>query len=347
MEDKELVLCSKDEIIERVSSMLKYYDKSNYKKQVIKTAHLLMDKVRYCDEEKIILESDFIEEILFVLNNDGTKSIVDDVYHLLRSINADLSNVSFDNVHISGYHFGGFKNVEINIQKIPNFDLSKTTLTGVRVKGTLNGANIECTDFTGYIGDLVLDPQLIQNKCLYFTNLNGVTVNGSFDGVKVSCMKTKGFKGEIIIDPQKVKDKELLLIDFDGIKLVGDYDTNTGTYESPCFNGCNLHSNSFKGCIGDIVINLDKIICGASGCNLTGVKLIGEIKDDGSLGLMHSYYEDENGKKIYFDNNKTNNVESNTDEISEEIINEDKIDTHKTRTRKPNFINRFFGNCKK
>ena len=64
MENKELTLYSKDKIVELVSSMLKYCGKSEYKKEVVKASHLLMDKVRYCDGENITLEPDFIEEIL-------------------------------------------------------------------------------------------------------------------------------------------------------------------------------------------------------------------------------------------------------------------------------------------
>ena len=342
MEDKNLTLYDKNEIIERVSSMLKYYCYSEYKKEVIKAAHLLMDKVRYCDEENITLEPDFIEEILFTLNTDGTKSIVKDVYYELRSIGADLKHVSFDNVHISGYYFNGLKNVEINIQKIPNSNISKTFLEGVTVKGTLDGANIKETKFTGYIGDLVLNPQLIQNKDLYFTDINGLTVDGYFDDVNVSSMKTAGFKGKIIINPQKVKEKDLSNIDFNGIKLVGDYDEKTETHSDPCFDDCKIYGTSFKGCIGNIVIPLDKIHWHASMCNFTGVKLTGKVKDDENLALMFSYYEDENGKKIYLVNNKDNSEEPDIEETNEEIMV-----THKTKTRKPNFINRLFGTSKK
>lgn len=338
MKEKELALYSKDKIIERVSIMLKYCGNSKYKKEVVKAAHLLMDKVRYCDEDNITLGPDFIGEILFTLNEDGTKSIVKDVFYELRSIGADLINVSFDNVHISGYYFNGLKNVEVNIQKIPNYDISKTYLEGVKVNGTLDGANIRETKFTGYIGDLVLNPQLVQNKDLYFTDINGLTVNGSFDGVNVSCMKTTGFKGEIIINPQKVKEKDLSNIDFNGIKFVGEYDEENETYDDPCFDGCDLHQNNFKGCIGNVVIHLDKLHWSASICNFTGVKLVGKIKGDKSINLMYSYYEDEKGKKIYLVHDKDNSEEPDIEET-----NEEKMDTHKTRTRKPNLFNRIFG----
>lgn len=342
MKDRELTLYNKNKIIELVSSMLKYHDNSEYKNEVVKAAHLLMDKVRYCDGENITLEADFIEEILFTLNEDGTKFIVKDVFYYLRSIDADLIGVSFDNVHISGFYFNGLRNVEIDIQKIPNSDISATYLEGVKLIGTLDGANIERTNFTGYIGDLILNPQLVKNKSLYRTHLSGLTVIGSFDNVRVCCMHTNGFKGEIIINPQTVMDKHLWGIDFNCVHLVGDYDEKTGTYSDPCFDGCSLHETSFKGCIGNVVINLDKIYFGAALCNFTGVKLTGKIKNDDGLGLLYSYYEDDNGEKIYLTYDKDNSEEPDREETASE-----KLTTHKSRIRKENFINRIFGSSNK
>ncbi len=339
-EKVELTLYSKNEIIGLVSSMLKYYDKSEYKKEIVKAAHLLMDKVRYSDKEDITLESDFIEEILFVLNEDGTKSIVSDVYSILRSIGADLKGVSFDNVHISGYYFGSLKNVEINIQKIPNYDISNTSLKGVKVYGTLNGANIKNTDFTGYIGDLVLNPQLVQNKDLYFTNLNGITVNGSFDGVNVSCMKTEGFKGEIIINPQKVYNKDIWGIDMNGVQLIGDYNEVSGMYDDSCFEECRIYNTSFKGCIGNVVTPLDKLLWGANLCNFTGVKLTGNIKDAGCV--QFSYYEDEDGNKIYLTYDK-----DNSEEVDEEEKIMDNSPQHNTVSKKKSRILTFIDRLKR
>jgi len=340
-ENKELTVYDKNKIIEGVAILLKYYNISKTKKEVIKATHLLIDKVRYTDTNYVTLESDFIEEILFIKNEDDTKYINTDIFHFLVSLGADLKDVCFDNVHISGYHFNAFKNMEINIQAIPNSDISNTSLKGVKVNGTLDGANIKGTNFTGYIGDLVLNPQLIQNKNLDFTSLNGITVNGSFDGVYVSSMRTEGFKGEIIINPQKVAEKRLWCIDLNGVRLVGEYDEKTGTYNDPCFDGCSLHETSFKGCIGNVVIPLDKIYRSAALCNFTGVKLTGKIQDDEDITLLYSYYEDENGKKVYLIDDKDNSEEKDIDEKSV------KINTHRTKTRKPTFINRIFGTPKK
>ena len=78
---KELTLYDKIKIIEGVAILLKYYNISKTKKEVIKAAHLLIDKVRYNDTDFVVLESDFIEEILFIQNEDNTKSINKDIYH--------------------------------------------------------------------------------------------------------------------------------------------------------------------------------------------------------------------------------------------------------------------------
>ena len=56
MKDENLTLYNKNKIVKLVSNLLGYYDESEYKKEIIKAAHLLMDKVRYCDEVNITLE---------------------------------------------------------------------------------------------------------------------------------------------------------------------------------------------------------------------------------------------------------------------------------------------------
>jgi hypothetical protein len=195
----------------------------------------------------------------------------------------------------------------------------------------LDGANIKETVFTGYIGDLVLNPQLVKNKNLYGTNIDGLTVKGSFDDVNIKCMSTKGFKGEIIINPQRVLNKDLWHIDFNGIHLVGDYDEKNGTYGDPCFDDCRLCGTSFKGCIGNVVIALDKIWLDAILCDFTGVKLTGKTKNNDSIALMCSYYEEENGEKIYLTNSMVNGKES--DKAEEKMI------THKTKIRKISLFN--------
>lgn len=305
-------LYDREVLVKLVSDSLKYFENSKNKNEVIKAAQLLMTKIKD-STDKVELDSNFIENILFIQNEDGTKNIVMDVYYVLRRINADMKGVSFDNVYISGIYFNGLKNVEINIDKIPNKDISSTNFEGVKLIGSLDNAKIDKTNFTGYIGDLTLNPQTIQDKNLYLTHLCGINVNGPFDGVCISGMRTEGFKGEIIINPQTVKEKDLTWVDFNGIKLVGEYREESKTYDDACFDECQLSGTSFKNCIGKVVINVDKIGSSIVLSNLTGVELVGDIS---SVDMFRTYYEDENGNKIYLDE-KTKETK---DEDSEKSI---------------------------
>ena len=241
-ETDQITLYKKDDIIYAISKLLEYYNESKNKQATIKAAHLLMDKVRCTDMDVIKLESNFIEEILFILNEDGTKTIAEDVFFRLRELRADLKGVSFD-------------------------------------------------------------------------------------GVYVSYMRPKGFKGEIIINPQKVPDKDVSGIDFNGVKLIGDYDEVNGLYADPCFYDCIIYESSFKGCIGNIVIALDKIKSHACLCNFTGVKLTGKIDN---YKLFASYYEDDNGNGIYLTN-------------YEDYESEKKV-APKKKSRVLTFFDRFKGN---
>lgn len=296
----EKTLYDKERLVKMVSSMLRYFDNKEDKYDIIKAAQILMTRIKE-SSDKVELDSELLESILFIQNEDGTKNIVKDVFFELKSIGADMSRVSFDNVHISGFYFKGIKNVEINIDRIPNKDISKTSFNGVKITGSLEGAKVNGTDFDGYIGDLTLNPQTVQDKNLCHTHLNGININGSFDDVCIIGMHTEGFKGEIIIDPQKVKDKNLSFVNFDGVILVGRYDEISESYEDACFDGCNLNSCSFKGCIGRAIINLDKIVPILTLTNLTGTELIGTGE---YVYISRTYYEDEDGNKIYLDKKK-------------------------------------------
>lgn len=293
--EESKTLYQKEKIINIAKVLLEYYEKSDNKEGTLKAASALIHKAVHSGEF-IELEPSFIEDIMFIPNEDGTKTVVRNVYHGLRSIGTDMKGVSFKNAHISGLYFNGLKNVEINIQEIPNSDISDTFLEGVKIIGTLDGAYIRGTNFTGYIGDLTLDPQKIQKKDLYFTKLHNITIKGSFDDVHVSCMYTEGFKGEIIINPQKVQNKDISGIDFNRVKLVGDLDEETQSYKDPCFDGCCIYNNSFKGCIGNVTINLAQALYGGALCNFTGVTLEGDYEE---VNVSYSYYEADNGKLIY------------------------------------------------
>lgn len=296
----EKTLYDKETLVKMVSSMLRYFDNQENKDEIIKAAQILMTRIKE-SSDKVELDSKILESILFTQNEDGTKNIVKDVFFGLKSIGADMSGVSFDNVHISGLYFKGLKNVKINIDRIPNKDISRTSFDGVKVTGSLEGAKVNGTDFDGYIGSLTLNPQTVQDKNLCCTHLHGINVNGSFDGVCVESMDTEGFKGKIIIDPQKVKDKHLSYINFEGVRLVGRYDEKSNTYEDACFDDCALSGCSFKGCIGRVVINLDKIVPVLLLTNLTGTELIGSGEN---VYISRTYYEDEDGNEIYLDKKK-------------------------------------------
>lgn len=293
-------LYDKETLVKMVSSMLRYFDNKENKDEIIKAAQILMTRIKE-SSDKVELDSKIFESILFIQNEDGTKNIVKDVFFGLKSIGADMNGVSFNNVHISGLYFNGLKNVEINIDSIPNKDISRTSFNGVKVTGSLEGAKVNGTDFEGYIGSLTLNPQMVQDKNLCRTHLRGINVNGSFDGVCVESMDTEGFKGKIIIDPQKVKDKKLSYINFEGVRLVGRYDEKSNTYEDACFDDCTLSGCSFKGCIGRVVINLDKIVPILLLTNLTGTELIGSGEN---VYISRTYYEDEDGNEIYLDKKK-------------------------------------------
>ena len=213
-----------------------------------------------------------------------------------------MNNISFKDVHIKGYYFNGLKNVDINIQDIPNYDISDTNLEGVKVIGSLEGANIKGTNFKGYIGDLVLNPQLVKDKDLGRTNLDGIIVNGLFDGCNISMIKFKGAKGRLIVNPQLVKNKDLTGINFDGVELVGysNQDTNDMCFKDPSFDDCVISSTSFTGCKGKILIigkNVKNKRMQLS--DLTNAIIIGDLNgvdfsysklNDNTLRMIH-YYE--------------------------------------------------------
>lgn len=294
------ILYDKETLVKMVSSMLRYFDNQENKDEIIKAAQILMTRIKE-SSDKVELDSELLESILFTQNEDGTKNVVKDVFFGLKSIGTDMSGVSFDNVHISGLYFNNLKNVEIDVDKIPNKDISRTSFNGVKINGSLEGAKVNGTDFSGYIGNLTLNPQTVQDKNLCRTYLNGIKINGLFDGVCVIGMDTEGFKGEIIINPEKVKDKNLSYINFEGVRLVGRYDEKSNTYEDACFDDCSISGCSFKGCIGRVLINLDKIVPVLILTNLTGTELIGTGEYVNTSGI---YYEDEDGNKIYLDKKK-------------------------------------------
>jgi len=229
------------------------------KDKLLKAIKILIKKYREKNNE-IILEPEFIEEMLFIPNEDGTKSINNDIFYILRENKIDMDGVSFKNVHIKKHQFNGFKNVEINIDEIPNKDLSETILEGVKLIGSLDGANVKQTSFNGYIGNLILNPQKVKDKNLYFTELEGITINGSFDDVFIACTDFRGAKGDIIINPEKIKDKRISQAHLEGVHFVGNYNEVSGNYDKACFDNCYLVGADFIGIKGQIQINPQKVM---------------------------------------------------------------------------------------
>jgi len=114
--------------------------------------------------------------MLFIPNEDGTKSINNDIFYILRENKIDMDGVSFKNVHIKKHQFNGFKNVEINIDEIPNKDLSETILEGVKLIGSLDGANVKQTSFNqillcvvATVASLILGLFNINNSILFLS----------------------------------------------------------------------------------------------------------------------------------------------------------------------------------
>lgn len=232
-----------EDILKAVRTMLKYYMDDEQKEYTKYASYLLLEKI-VLNEDDIELDKDFINKILFIENKDETKTVVRSVFNQLRMLQADMKDISFNNVHIKSLNFNGLENVEINIDEIPNKDISEVSLNNVKVTGTLKRAKINGTSFEGYKGDLVLNPQEIIDQNLHFTHLGDLYVKGSFDDVYIVGMRTTGFRGSITIDPQKVKCKDISCVDFYGVTLTGkDGITN--------FEGCRMAGCEFKGAKGN------------------------------------------------------------------------------------------------
>lgn len=302
----------------KVVSGLKYLldnlSNSSNQDKILRLIRLTIDKLY--GKDSVSFSSDEIEEYLFNDKNDGTREIDILVWHFFNKIEVDMKGVNFDNVNIAGFHLSCFKNIHINLNKIPNKDLSKCTFRGVKLSGNLDNAIIDSTDFSGYDTDnekgyITLDV----DKALSIkgSKLNGVMVCGSFDGKSVSGVDFSGALGDIKLDPQKVKDKWLIGTKLDGVTLIGENG-------EPSFKDVVLIDTSFRGVRNkNLVINLDelplhtgKVCC----CDLTGVTIVGKavsnheekdsMSDDGTVlfdtsndDLYGSYYYDKEGRRVY------------------------------------------------
>lgn len=305
---------NKEKVIKSLKYLLDNLSNSSNQDKLLRLSRLTIDKV--ATEENISFSSDEIEEYLFNNCKDGTREIDILVWQFFKGINVDMKDVNFDNVNISGFHLSDFENVHIDLDKVPNKDLSKCTFRGVMLSGNLDNAIVNSTNFSGYETDnekgyLTLDVDKVSS--LNGVKLNGIKVCGSFNDKDISGVDFSGALGDIKIDPQKVKDKHFICTKLDGVTLVGEDGV-------PSFKDVILIETSFRGVKNkELVINLDelpehtgKICC----CDLTGVTVVGNavsnheekdsMREDGTVlfdasddDLYGSYYYDKDGRQVY------------------------------------------------
>lgn len=300
-------------------------------------AKLLLDKVT--GQEDITLSKEEVSTYLF---DRKTNKINPKVFLILRNLEADLTDVCFDNIEIMNYSFKGLENVTINLDLVPDKNLSGVGFAGVTLLGSLDDSILYYTDFTGHKGNIILNPQKIKNKSIYGSKLSDVTVEGNFDDVEISYVDFTNVRGQAIINPQQVPAKQLLGINFSDALLTGNYSEKSLTYEAPSFKDCIIFNCQFKNTRGSITINLDDLqkYFGSklSLCDLTGVKIIGNaisnfgpehaVTEDGKRlfdtrkdDMFGSYYENTNHEKIYihlYQSRKWNNATMKWEYLSRE-----------------------------
>lgn len=297
---------NKEQVIKELQTLLICYKDSKNKDNLLSLIRLITNKLE--NYEDVFFTSYEIEKYLFINNKDKTKSIDNNVFNFFKNIETDMKDVSFDNVIIKGYNFSKFINVKINIDKIPNKDLSKTTLKNVWLIGSLDNCNISYANFKDYKGNLVLNPTKVIS--MEGSILEGLTIESNFKDVDISNVNFENTLNTVMLNPQEVKNKKLHGVDLSGVMLIGPYNETLQKYEDPNFDGCYIYNTSFKDAKGNIVINLDTLkdfmIGKLYGCDLTNVKVIGTVKrmkdeKDGAIygdDLANSYYIDENGYKV-------------------------------------------------
>lgn len=297
----------KEQVIYEIISLLKYHSDN---KNCLKLANLLISKAT--NEKTITLSQKEIKEVLF---ETETQEINIMVLNALKHLKADLSGISFAKKVIEGINFTGLEGVTINLDEVPDKNLTNTTFTGVTLTGTLDNAKLGNTDFTGFLGELSLDPQKVKDKTISGTKLAGLTITGSFDGIVIRGVDFTKAKGDIKINPQKVPQKDLMCINFSGVTFCGENEN-----EEPSFDDCIIYDCKFKNLKNKITINLDTLDASLfpklTICDLTDVTVIGKtkshyeakhsVREDGSIlfenvqdDLYGSYYYDANGDYVH------------------------------------------------
>ena len=244
------------------------------------------------------LDINFIRQILFLENSDGTKSINVPIFSVLKDNKIDMQGISFDGVHIKNHSFEGLQNVVINIDKVPEKDISKVKFDGVTIIGSLKDANVEGTNFKGYIGSLKLNPIEIKNKSLKYTVLEGIEIIGEgdvFEGVCIEGANFEGILGNPKINPQTTKDKSLLFSKLNGVEFVGNWNAEENKHDLPLFDGCRLSMADFNGVKGQIIIYLqnvrNKTIGSMKGKGITFIGSLKGIVTDGAK-LVDCYHKE-------------------------------------------------------
>lgn len=303
---------SKEQILSEIISLLKYHKDE---KTCLLFANLLLNKVT--TKKEITLNEAEISNFLF---KKDSIEINDTIFYCLSRLNADLTGINFDGKKIAGLNFTNLNGVVINLDMVPDKDISKVKFSGVTLNGTLNNAVIEYTDFSGYFGNIRLDPQTIMNKSIKGSNLSGVTIDGNLDDIVITGVDFSQAKGDIVINPQKVPNKELIGINFANVLLCSSINEDVKEFVEPSFEECTIYECKFKNLKSPIVINLDTlnsyIFPKLAICDLTGVVVEGNaksnykpihcVKEDGSVlfddvgdDLFGSYYYDEQGNYVH------------------------------------------------
>lgn len=278
-------LYDKKMVLKKIANLFEYYRECDKEEErgFLDFVRVIIGKFE--DSERIGISSEEIEKHLFYNGYKGRK-INDKVFALLSYIGADMEGVSFDDVKITRHSFRDMDNVYIDLDRTCDKDLSYVKFENVYLTGSLDGAKLEFTDFTGYRGDVKLDPQCIWDKSLKQVILSGLVIDGSFDDVYIYGTDFKGIRGEAYINPQTIRDKKLEGVNLDGVTLVGEYYPETDTYGSAIFDGCYIDNTSFRGAKGHLCINLEYLgrddsfinMGRLGGCDLTGVKIVGSVK---------------------------------------------------------------------
>lgn len=302
---------------------------ANYERENVLKLELAKNLInKLVSEEEVTLTA---EEIEYFLIDREKHSINDSILSIFRTLEVDMTGVNFDDLKLWSTEFKGLENVTINLDKIVNKCLYDTTFKKAKFTGSFDNAKIGSTCFIECESENAIDPQKIADKQMNDSGFGGIEINGSFDGVYIEDTIFTNAKGTIKINPQKYPTKELYGLCFYNCYIIGDQIPGTDLYEEPSFEGCSIAKCSFAGVKNDVTIDLDKLKCGNEyygdvadnakiyNTNLTGVRLIGTIKEEDAQVVKNCYVCDETGKRSYIDLSNPATYE-NLDNIQVNVI---------------------------